>query len=164
VVTIAPENANDSFLATDVTQVVVNCGDGDDVVSVDESITVAAIIGGENGADTLRGGGGNDQLFGGDGNDVLDGRGGGDILDGENGIDTVDYRSRTNNLTIIIDGVATTAKPVKATTWPTRWKSCMADRGMTRSAMPTVSDQPSIAHFTAEMETTLCSGASARID
>src|SRR4051812_595413 len=58
VVTISPENANDSFLASDVTQIVVNCGDGDDVVSVDQSITLAAIVGGENGADTLRGGGG----------------------------------------------------------------------------------------------------------
>ncbi|CAN5392060.1 hypothetical protein BH09PLA1_BH09PLA1_03980 [soil metagenome] len=104
VVTISPENANDSFVAADVTSIVVNCGDDNDVVNVDEAITVPAIIGGENGDDTLRGGGGNDQLFGGDGNDFLDGRAGGDIMDGGNDKDTVDYRSRTADLTIIIDG------------------------------------------------------------
>jgi Ca2+-binding RTX toxin-like protein len=106
VVTISPENANDSFTALDVTQIVINCGDGDDVVNVDEDVTTVAIIGGEDGNDTLRGGSGNDQLFGGEGNDVMDGRGGNDIMDGGNGLDTADYRSRSGDLTIIIDGQA----------------------------------------------------------
>src|SRR5687768_7916239 len=48
VVTISPENANDSFVAADVTSLVINCGDDDDVVTVDEDVTADVIVGGEN--------------------------------------------------------------------------------------------------------------------
>src|SRR5687767_11822712 len=53
VVTISPENANDSFTAADVTQIVINSGAGNDVVNVEEDITTDVIVVGEDGHDTL---------------------------------------------------------------------------------------------------------------
>jgi Ca2+-binding RTX toxin-like protein len=59
----------------------------------------------------LRGNGGNDTLRGLDGNDVLDGGLGADVLTGGAGIDTADYATRTQNLTLNLDGAANDGAP-----------------------------------------------------
>src|SRR5690349_4638775 len=77
----------------------VNAGDGNDVVTLDETngaLPAAQIFGGD-GNDTLTGGsgndllsgqGGNDSLFGGAGNDTLTGGAGNDFVVGGTGADT----------------------------------------------------------------------------
>ncbi|HQR09775.1 MAG TPA: calcium-binding protein [Casimicrobiaceae bacterium] len=64
-------------------------GDGNDLLFAenDLSTSVANILSGENGDDTLIGGGGNDTLSGGDGNDTVGGNDGDDTLDGGQGND-----------------------------------------------------------------------------
>lgn len=54
----------------------------------------------------VRGNGGNDTILGLDGNDTLDGGLGTDTLTGGDGNDTADYASRTQNLTLDLDGIA----------------------------------------------------------
>lgn len=69
----------------------VNGGDGNDVITLDETNgpLPAAQLNGGGGNDTLTGGGGNDQLSGQDGNDTLLGGGGGDRLTGGSGDDFI---------------------------------------------------------------------------
>ena len=58
---------------------------------------------------TISGGAGNDTLFGGNGADSFDcgtATDGSDVMNGAGGTDTADYRLRTANLTVSIDGVA----------------------------------------------------------
>ena len=64
-------------------RIVVNAGDGNDQVRIDESngaftTTTPTQINGQGGDDTLFGGSGAETLNGGDGNDVVDGNGGAD--------------------------------------------------------------------------------------
>ena len=64
-------------------RIVVNAGDGNDQVRIDESngaftTTTPTQINGQGGDDTLLGGSGAETLNGGDGNDVVDGNGGAD--------------------------------------------------------------------------------------
>jgi Ca2+-binding RTX toxin-like protein len=67
--------------------IVINAQDGDDVVTVDENITLSAWVDGGAGNDQITGGGGNDVLIGGAGNDQITGGGGRDILIGGTGAD-----------------------------------------------------------------------------
>lgn len=69
----------------------VNGGDGNDVITLDETngVLPAARLSGGDGNDTLTGGSGNDELFGQDGNDSLSGRAGDDLLSGGAGNDFI---------------------------------------------------------------------------
>jgi Ca2+-binding RTX toxin-like protein len=87
-------------------RIVVNAGDGNDQVRIDESngaftTTTPTEINGDAGSDTLLGGSGAEALNGGDGNDLVDGNGGADrvtlgagddrfVWDPGDGSDTVD--------------------------------------------------------------------------
>jgi Ca2+-binding RTX toxin-like protein len=81
-------------------RVIVNAGDGNDVVQLSGGLNVPALLFGGNGDDTLNaagsiaanvlvGGAGNDNLTGGSGNDVLIGGLGADIINGSGGDDIV---------------------------------------------------------------------------
>ena len=70
-------------------QIIIAGGDGNDTLVVENDITKDAQIYGGNGDDELRGGGGNDLLVGGAGNDKLKARWANDILLGEAGSDTL---------------------------------------------------------------------------
>jgi Ca2+-binding RTX toxin-like protein len=83
--------------AAGITRIVVNAGDGDDMVNVDPSVTIEAVLNGNAGNDNLTGGSGDDSLVGGAGNDVLNGGA---------GWDTVDYTTSTAGITVSISGVA----------------------------------------------------------
>ena len=66
-------------------RIVVNAGDGNDQVRIDESngtftTTTPTQINGQGGDDTMLGGSGAETLNGGDGNDVVDGNGGADRI------------------------------------------------------------------------------------
>ena len=90
------------FDASDVDQVQVQAGDGDDQVLLFPEIRNAQLDGG-NGSDTLIGGDRDDTLDGGGGDDHLDGKGGADIIIGGSGFDSADYRFRTEGLTLSIN-------------------------------------------------------------
>jgi Ca2+-binding RTX toxin-like protein len=85
------------FEASQVQQVIVHSGRGDDAVSIDPGIIGAYVLGsdgndtlrGGDGKDTLTGGGGRDLIFGGAGNDRLNGNGGNDTVSGDSGNDRV---------------------------------------------------------------------------
>ena len=96
-----------------VTKIIVNAGDGNDLVNLSRMFINATenggsgndtligsgaddVLNGEAGDDSLDGGGGNDNLLGGDGDDTLTGGDGVDVLQGEAGNDTLDA----------IDGIA----------------------------------------------------------
>ena len=69
----------------------VNGGDGNDVITLDEThgpLPAAQLFGGD-GNDTLTGGSSNDSLFGQDGNDSLFGGAGNDLLSGGSGNDFI---------------------------------------------------------------------------
>ena len=71
------------FGAARFDRIVVNAGDGNDQVRIDESngaftTTTPTQLNGQGGDDTLLGGSGAETLNGGDGNDVVDGNGGAD--------------------------------------------------------------------------------------
>jgi Ca2+-binding RTX toxin-like protein len=75
-------------------------GEGDDIAGDVEDIAGGA------GNDTLTGNADANGLIGNDGNDTLDGAGGADVFDGGAGSDIADYSSRTNPVTVTIDGVS----------------------------------------------------------
>jgi Ca2+-binding RTX toxin-like protein len=96
-----------------VTKIIVNAGDGNDLVNLSRMFINATanggvgndtligtgaddVLNGEAGNDSLDGGAGNDNLLGGDGDDTLTGGDGVDVLHGEAGNDTLDA----------IDGIA----------------------------------------------------------
>ncbi len=114
------------FPSSSVHKISISTHDGNDTVTISNSITKPATISGGKGNDTLTGGGGNDSLdggdnndvlnggsgndtirggsgvdalFGDDGNDDLDGQSGSDFMDGGSGNDTADYSSRTSKVT-----------------------------------------------------------------
>ena len=90
----------DGATVADTEVIRVNAGDGNDVVTIDETNgpLPAAELNGGDGNDTLTGGSandilagqsGNDSLFGGAGNDVLSGSSGADVIAGGAGNDTL---------------------------------------------------------------------------
>ncbi|HZN65231.1 MAG TPA: calcium-binding protein [Tepidisphaeraceae bacterium] len=80
-----------TFAMTDVTAGVrADGGNGNDTISVDAAISIAATLRGGNGRDTLTGGSGDDRLEGGNGKDGLNGASGDDDLLGGNGSDALD--------------------------------------------------------------------------
>jgi Ca2+-binding RTX toxin-like protein len=84
---ISPDGAT----VANTDQIRVNGGDGNDVITLDETngpLPAAALFGGD-GNDTLTGGSANDQLFGQNGNDSLFGGAGNDILSGGSGNDFI---------------------------------------------------------------------------
>jgi uncharacterized protein YkwD len=83
--------AGKSFSAASVSQIVVVGEDGNDRITVGESITKWTRLFGGAGNDTINGGGGVDNIYGGSGNDTLKGRGGNDVIyGGGGGGDSVD--------------------------------------------------------------------------
>ncbi len=85
------------FDASQVQEVIVHSGRGDDAVSLGAGIIGSYVqasdgndtLRGGDGNDTLTGGGGRDLIFGGAGNDRLNGNGGNDTLSGDSGSDRV---------------------------------------------------------------------------
>jgi Ca2+-binding RTX toxin-like protein len=73
----------------DLTQIIVNAGDGDNRVAVDAKITTPAELHGGSNDDVLIAGGGPTLLDGGDGDDSLVGGKGNDTFDGGAGNDTL---------------------------------------------------------------------------
>jgi PAP2 superfamily/RTX calcium-binding nonapeptide repeat (4 copies) len=70
-----------------VTAIVVDGGDGDDLIWISQLVDVDAEIHGGAGNDLISGGSGDDRIFGEDGQDVLLGNSGNDRLDGGSGDD-----------------------------------------------------------------------------
>jgi Ca2+-binding RTX toxin-like protein len=64
------------------------------------------VLDGGTGADTLLGGGDDDILNGDTGNDTLDGGTGADVFNGGDDQDTADYRTRSQDVTVTLDGTA----------------------------------------------------------
>jgi hypothetical protein len=78
-------NSTRSFTKTAVKQVVVNGGNGNDMINI--AISARAFVDGGAGNDTLLGGGNRDMLSGGDGDDLIRGRKGDDQIYGDAGDD-----------------------------------------------------------------------------
>jgi hypothetical protein len=76
--------------------------DMNDTITVNGSIPSWVDAG--SGNDVLKGGSASDWLFGNTGDDTLDGGLGADLLSGGDGNDVADYSSRTNAVTITLDG------------------------------------------------------------
>ena len=79
-------------------------GDMNDTINV--SGAIPSFIDAGSGNDSLNGGTSSDWLYGNAGDDILDGGPGADTLSGGDGTDTADYSSRTNAVTITLDGQA----------------------------------------------------------
>ena len=77
-------------VAAPVNKLVIDGGNGNDNITVDDAVLVAVEADGGNGQDSIDGGGGNDSLSGGNGKDSLAGAAGDDFLDGGNGADNLD--------------------------------------------------------------------------
>lgn len=84
-------------VASQVTKIVVNAGEGNDSVKISSNIKRETMLNGGDGNDSIWGGAsrdviyggrGNDRLYGNDGNDQLYGEDGDDILDGGKGSDS----------------------------------------------------------------------------
>jgi hypothetical protein len=76
------------FALAAVTRISVAAGDGNDRVTINADVPVAATISGGRGNDVLTGGGGSDNLIGSRGNDTLSGGPGADTLNGGPDADT----------------------------------------------------------------------------
>jgi Ca2+-binding RTX toxin-like protein len=88
-------SADFDFERADVATIVVNAGNGDDFVRIDESNglftdSIPTTIDGGNGDDDLIGGSGAGTLSGNNGDDTLLGGSGAETLDGGNGTDSID--------------------------------------------------------------------------
>jgi hypothetical protein len=70
-------------------QIIVNGGEGNDLIGVDSSIKIRAALNGGSGHDVIVGGGGNDAINGGAGNDSVYGGGGNDTVVGAAGNDSL---------------------------------------------------------------------------
>lgn len=92
-----------ALAGTGVRNVVLDGGDGDDVLDGGAANTTLQLSGGL-GDDVLTGGSKNDVLSGGDGNDVLSGGKGLDALDGGAGDDTLDDGVKDRQQDVLIGG------------------------------------------------------------
>jgi Ca2+-binding RTX toxin-like protein len=77
-------SADFSFARAKIAEILVRARTGDDLVRIDDSNgaftdTIATVIDGGTGNDTIAGGKGSELLLGGDGNDSIDGNGGNDL-------------------------------------------------------------------------------------
>ena len=86
-------SADFSFQRWEISKIVVDAGNGDDSVRIDESNgvfgdTIPTTIDGGNGNDRLVGGAGDETVLGGNGNDSIDGNKGNDVAFMGNGNDT----------------------------------------------------------------------------
>jgi Ca2+-binding RTX toxin-like protein len=79
--------AAQTFPFAGVVAIRIDCGDGEDLVSIATGVHAPAEIHGGDGRDTLVAGGGDDLLFGDGGNDSLVSRGGNDVAVGGSGND-----------------------------------------------------------------------------
>jgi hypothetical protein len=80
------------FSTTEIGQIKVDAGKGDDLVQVDaesQAIRIGLVVYARGGADSITGGMDDDMIYGGDGNDSLSGGGGDDHLQGNAGNDAV---------------------------------------------------------------------------
>jgi Ca2+-binding RTX toxin-like protein len=78
------------YKLSDVSQIVIHGGDGNDTIAFNEKsgkIAIASKIYGDAGNDNITGGSGVDRIYGGDGNDWIEGGGGNDVIYGEAGND-----------------------------------------------------------------------------
>lgn len=79
-----------------LTTIVIDSGDGDDVITGSDEF--AEVIDGDDGNDTITGGGGDDTINAGDGNDSVLGGAGLDSILGGNGQDTIDGGADNDNI------------------------------------------------------------------
>jgi len=75
---------------TAVRSIAISGGNGNDTITVDQSITVGCAISGNAGNDTIYGGAGNDTITGNNGADMIQGYGGDDVIFGNDGADQLD--------------------------------------------------------------------------
>ncbi len=101
--------------AEDVTEVDVALGDGNDVLTTTGLVDPPGLLPREAFV-IARGDAGDDTLTGGAERDDFNGGAGADTISGGDGIDPANFSQRTQPLTISLDGVATTARPARATT------------------------------------------------
>ena len=92
-ISVSVNGAVQRFLLSDVQEIDIIAGRGNDFVYVDphqpKLIATTKITGGD-GKDTIQGGAGKDRIEGNDGNDIIDGGGGRDIIYGGAGNDKID--------------------------------------------------------------------------
>ncbi|WP_404308014.1 hypothetical protein [Neorhodopirellula lusitana] len=88
-----------SFDASDVSEIHVNLGGGNDFASISLDSNTSVIVEGNDGDDYIRGGKSNDILLGGAGNDILFGQAGRDVLIGGLGSDVL-FGGRHDDLLI----------------------------------------------------------------
>jgi Ca2+-binding RTX toxin-like protein len=101
-------SADFSFARRAIAKIVVDAGNGDDSVRIDEGNgvfgdTIPTTIDGGNGSDRLVGGSGAGTLIGGNGDDILSGGSGAEKLDGGNGNDSIDG-NRGNDVALMGNG------------------------------------------------------------
>ncbi len=83
-------NQVNQVVLADVTGILVNGGNGNDHISIENTLTIPSTLMGGNGKDKLNGGAGNDVLDGDNGKDALSGGGGDDSISGGRGNDNLD--------------------------------------------------------------------------
>ena len=105
-VRIEPGGTDQTFSADAVKRVTVLAGDGDDLITFDDSFTQPMRLVGLGGNDTITGGAGADTILGGEGEDVIDGGRGADLIYGDEGNDTLTYASRTQPVVVFMDAIA----------------------------------------------------------
>jgi Ca2+-binding RTX toxin-like protein len=101
----APGELTCTGITTPIGGLLVDVGDGDDVVD-DSATRLGITMDGGPGADTLLGGAGFDSISPGPG-----GRGDGDVLDGGAGRDVISYAARTTGVTIALDDSMPSGEP-----------------------------------------------------
>jgi Ca2+-binding RTX toxin-like protein len=84
---VALNKQSESFALASISQITLTSHGGNDRITVDAGIALAATISGGSGNDKIVAGGGNDIISGGKGNDRCDGGAGDDALFGESGND-----------------------------------------------------------------------------
>ena len=87
-----------TYSTTEITEVVIDSGDGDDLIDNSNRSVIAMRVNGGAGNDTIRGGRGNDDLDGGAGDDEIFGYDGDDFLRGGLGDDRLDGHNGNDRL------------------------------------------------------------------
>jgi Ca2+-binding RTX toxin-like protein len=83
-------NQVNQVVLADVTGILVNGGNGNDHITIENTLTIPSTLMGGNGKDKLNGGAGDDVLDGDNGKDALSGGGGDDALSGGRSNDNLD--------------------------------------------------------------------------